>query len=173
MDMSTSVVSEGKLKINYLLKKRIDKNIIIDNLGKVSQNPKSFYENPKGAILPLGGISAYKGYGLSMAVDILSGALSEAGCSSKKKAQHGNSVTFITIKINSFTSIKNFRQKVADLITHVKSSRLQKGFKKILIPGEPEKINMKKNKKKGVDINFVTLKEIKNLLKKRNIRINI
>jgi len=173
MDMSTSASSEGKLKINYLLKKKINKNIIIDYFGQGTQNTKNFYENPKGAILPLGGIMGYKGFALSMAVDVLSGALSQAGCSGPQKAQHGNAVTFIVIKISSFSSIKNFRKRVKQLITHVKKSRLQKGFKKILIPGDLERTNRSTNLKKGVKINYITLKEIRNLLTKRNIKIKI
>ena len=173
MDMSTSVISEGKLKINYLFKKKIDKDIIIDHLGQSTQDTKTFYENPKGALLPLGGISAHKGFALSMAIDIVSGALSEAGCSGPQKAQHGNAVTFIAVKINSFTSIRAFRKRVSGLVSHVKKTRLKKGFKKILIPGDFEKINKKKNLTKGVYINYVTLNNIRKLLKKRKIKINI
>ena len=64
-----------------------------------------------------------------MAVDILSGALSKAGCSGTQKAQHGNAVTFIAIKISAFNSIKDFRKKVSRLVSHVKNSRLKKGYK--------------------------------------------
>ena len=117
---------------HYLTKKKVNKNLIIDYLGRATQDPKNFYENPKGSILPLGGISGHKGFALSMAIDIVSGALSEAGCSGPQKAQHGNAVTFIVIKISAFSSIKNFRKRVRRLISHVKKSRLQK-FKELFI----------------------------------------
>ena len=48
MDMSTCAVSEGKLNINYLIKKKVNKNIIIDHLGRSTQDSKTFYENPHG-----------------------------------------------------------------------------------------------------------------------------
>ena len=173
MDMSTSVISEGKIKIDYLLKKKISKNLIIDHFGKSTNDPKKFYENPKGSILPLGGISGYKGFALSLAVDILGGALSGAGCTGPQKAQHGNAVTFIAIKINAFTAIKDFRKKILNLITHVKNTRMQKGFKKILIPGDFERNNRSVNLKRGVKINTTTIHEIQELLKKKKIKINI
>ena len=173
MDMSTSSIPEGKLKINYFLRKKISKNIIIDYLGRDTQDTKNFYEDPKGAILPLGGISGHKGFALSMAVDILSGALSKAGCSGPQKAQHGNAVTFIAIKISAFNSIKDFRKKVSNLVSHVKNSRLKKGFKKILIPGDLERTNRLKNLKRGIEINYVTLSQIRELLKRRKIKIKI
>ena len=173
MDMSTSVISEGKLKIDYLLKKKTNKNFIIDYFGKATNEPKKFYENPKGSILSLGGISGHKGFALSLAIDILSGALSAAGCTGPQKAQHGNAVTFLVIKIGAFTSIKDFRKRVSNLISHVKNTRLQKGFRKILIPGDFERINRSKNLKRGVTINHVTLNEIKKLLLKKKIKFNI
>ena len=173
MDMSTSIISEGKLKISYLLKEKINKNLIIDYLGNSTSDPSKFYKDPKGSILPLGGIAGYKGFALSLAIDILAGALSEAGCTGPQKAQHGNAVTFIVIKIGAFTSIKEFRKRTSNLISHVKSTRLQKGFKKILIPGDFERINKSKNLKKGVEINSSTLNEIRKLLKKKDIKINI
>ena len=173
MDMSTSIISEGKMKIDYLLKKKINKNLIIDYLGKSTRDPKKFYENPKGSILPLGGISGYKGFALSMAVDILGGALSGAGCSGPQKAQHGNAVTFIVIKITAFASIRDFKKKISDLISHVKNTRMQKGFKKILIPGDFERNNKSLNLKRGVEINQVTLNEIRKLLKKKKIKVHI
>ena len=124
--MSTCATSEGKLNISYLIKKKINKNLIIDYFGKATQDSKKFYEDPKGSILPLGGIAGHKGFALSMAVDIMSGALSTAGCTGPQKPRHGNAVTFIVIKISSFTTIKDFRKKISTLFTHVKKTRLQK-----------------------------------------------
>lgn len=173
MDMSTSIISEGKLKISYLLKEKINKNFIIDYLGRSTNDPSKFYEDPKGSILPLGGISGHKGFALSLAIDILAGALSEAGCTGPQKAQHGNAVTFIAIKIGAFTSIKEFRKRTLNLIYHVKNTRLQKGFKKILIPGDFERINKSKNLKKGIEINSSTLNEIRALLRKKDIKVDI
>ena len=100
--------------------------------------------------MPLGGLAGHKGYALALAVDVLGGALSKAGCSSKKKKnQHGNAVTFIAIKIQPFTSIKAFKNNLNDLYKHVKSSRLQK-VKKIMVPGEFERESRKIFIKKGI-----------------------
>jgi|TARA_B100001093_G_scaffold146364_1_gene139118 hydroxycarboxylate dehydrogenase B len=173
LDMSTSSVAEGKLKIDYILKRKTRRGYIIDNFGRDTQDTKKFYENPKGSLLPLGGISAFKGFGLAMGIDILSGALSEAGCSSSKYKKHGNSVTFIVIKISAFTKISKFKKNVYDLIKHVKKSKLQKGFKKILVPGEFETNNKIINIKKGVKIDKVTYKELKKIISHKDIKVKI
>ena len=173
MDLSTSSTAEGKVKINYNLKKKMEKGFIIDSYGKSTHNPKDLYLDPKGAILPLGGLAGHKGFALSLAVDVLGGALSTAGCTSTKKNQHGNAVTFIVIKISAFSSIRLFKENLKNLYKHVKSSRLQKGFKKILIPGEFEKENRKILGKKGILIDNITIKSLNSYLKKKDIRITL
>ena len=173
LDMSTCMVAEGKLKIDYLLGKKTSKNFIQDYYGKITTQTKKFYENPKGSILPLGGISGYKGYGLAMAVDILSGALSEAGCSGPRAKQHGNAITFLAININSFTSIDKFRREVKKLITHVKSSRKKYPNKEILIPGEFEKKNRLKNLKNGIKLDRVTYQFISKTKDQLGIKVKL
>ena len=162
MDMSSCSISEGKVKLNYIDNTRMKLGYLINNLGKPTINPKDFYEKPKGAILPLGGVSAHKGFALSMAIDILAGGLSRAGCTADKNKRHGNALTLIVIKINSFSTLKEFKKNVNYLCKHVKKSRLAKGFKKILIPGEFETNLEKKYKKNGLPIN----KKIFNQLQK-------
>ena len=171
MDMSTSSIAEGKIKINYFLKKKMSFGFLQDFFGKNIKEPKKLYHDPKASILPLGGLAGHKGFALALAVDIISGALSEAGCTSSKKNQHGNAVTFIAINIKSFTSIRLFKDNLRNLYKHVKSSRLQKGFKKILIPGEFEKENRKVLVKKGVLIDTVTISKINFLLKQKKVNL--
>ena len=164
LDMSSCSVSEGKLKINYQINKKTIKGYIQDYSGQITTDTKKFYHEPKGSILPLGGVSGFKGFGLAFAIDILSGALSQAGCSGKKNSQHGNSVTFICLKTSVFTKLEDFRKNVKTLTDHVKNSRKKKGFKTILIPGEKENIERKKNKYKGVKIDIATFKKLVKLL---------
>lgn len=173
MDMSTSSIAEGKVKINYYLKKKLNFGYLQDFIGKKINDPKKLYNHPKASILPLGGLAGHKGFALALAVDIISGALSEAGCTSNKKNQHGNAVTFIAINIKLFTEIRLFKNNLRNLYKHVKSSRLQKGFKKILIPGEFEKQNKKVLLKKGVLIDKVTISKINILLKEKKINLHL
>ena len=138
----------------------------------MTQNPKDLYFEPKASILPLGGLAGHKGYALALAVDILGGALSKAGCSSNKKNQHGNAITFIAIKIQPFSSIKIFKKNLNDLYRHVKSSRLQKGFKKILVPGEFERDSRKIFNKKGVLLDKITINKLNQLFKKQKLDLS-
>ena len=77
----------------------------------------------------MGGVSGFKGFGLAFAIDIISGALSQAGCSGKKNSQHGNATTFICLKTSAFSKLSDFRKNVKILTDHVKSSRTKKDRK--------------------------------------------
>lgn len=67
-DISTSSVAEGKLKVAFNKGVPVPEGCIIDSKGQPTCDPKVFYADPPGAILPFGG---YKGYGLGIVTEIL------------------------------------------------------------------------------------------------------
>lgn len=156
LDMCTSVVAEGKLKVKLNRGEKLPEEWAIDAEGNPADDPSQFYDSPRGAILPLGGVSAHKGFALSMAIDALSGALSGAQCSNPQAKRHGNACLFIVIRIEVFTPLVEFTEKVGSLIKHVKSAKLADGVDEILIPGEPEAHNTKRCMEEGISIDTTT-----------------
>lgn len=170
-DFATSSLAEGKLKISYHKNKKITGRHIIDYLGNISNDPKTFYTFPYGSLLNFGGDSSHKGYCLSLAIDILAGALSGAGCSSPKYNRHGNALTLVNLKIDKIIDYKYFCKEVLSLKKHVISSKLQKNTKKIYFPGEIEELNFNNNKKRGtIVLDKKTISDLKTLFSKSNIR---
>ena len=80
VDMTTSVVAEGKIRVAINAGTEVPEGWLIDNQGNPTTDPRTFKADPPGAILPMGGVVAYKGYGLSFVVELLGGALSGQGC---------------------------------------------------------------------------------------------
>ena len=173
LDMSSCAISEGKLKLYYNRKQYVDDQYIIDNQGHSTKDTKNFYENPKGSILPLGGISSHKGFGLALAIDLLSGGLSGGGCSNSKYSHHGNAAFFLVIKVDPFINKNEFINNFIDLREHIKDSRLADGFDKIYLPGEIERENKIKNKINGIDIDDVTIEHLRKLAEEKGIRFLI
>ena len=136
LDMSTSVVASGKVRIKKNRGESVPEGWIIDAEGNPTTNVDDFYGPPPGALLPLGGIASHKGFGLSLIVDILSGALGEAGCSREGASRIGNGFFVITIKVDSFTDFSTFSQEVDRFIKYVKSAQKSSGVEEIYIPGE-------------------------------------
>ena len=85
LDISMSVMAEGKVRVKRNRGEKLQEGAIIDAEGNPSTEPKDLYGPPQGAILPFGGIVGYKGYGLGFVVDVLAGALSGAGCSRARR----------------------------------------------------------------------------------------
>jgi len=159
-DITTSVVAEGKIRVKRNQGEQLPLGWIIDADGNPSQNSKDFYEKPYGALLPLGGDVAHKGFALSMIVDILAGALSGAGCSGDTAPRFGNSVFILAIKVENFVPKSVFHQQVQNLIKWVKSARHATGFNEILVPGEPEKRVKAQREKDGIPIDNETWQQI-------------
>lgn len=156
IDMTTSVVAEGKIRVAINAGKEVPEGWIIDSQGNPTTHPRAFKADPPGAILPMGGVVAYKGYGLSFVVELLGGALSGQGCAAGETKMVSNGVLFTVYNIEHFTELETFYKEIEDLIVHVKSSRVAPGFSEILSPGEPEFLTAERKSTDGITIDETT-----------------
>ena len=160
VDMTSSVVAEGKIRVKRNRGEKIPEGWVIDAEGNTTDDPNVFYGPPRGAILPFGGIAAHKGYALAVVVDILSGALGGGGCSREGAPSGGNGVFLMAIDIKAFTGPDGFREHVDGLVDYLKSSRLMPGFNEVLLPGEMEHRMRTKGEEEGVFVDDETWRQI-------------
>ena len=156
VDMTTSVVAEGKVRVAINQGVQVPDGWLIDGQGNPTTEPNDFRAEPPGAILPMGGVVAYKGYGLSFVVELLGGTLSGQGCAAGERVMVSNGVLFTVYNIEHFTDLNTYYDEVEALIQHVKSSRLASGFKEILVPGEPEFRSAQRREVEGIGIDETT-----------------
>jgi uncharacterized oxidoreductase len=166
LDMGTSIVPEGKIRHYFQKGETVPDGWLIDHAGKPTNDPGVLYAEPPGAILPLGGSSGHKGYGLAFFVDILAGILSGAGCCGTETPQtsSGGGILMLAIKIGSFGPTSQFQQHVSTLVDHVKSSAPVPGFKEVLVPGEFEFQKTQRRSRDGVDVADSVWKDLNALL---------
>ena len=88
LDMATTTVAAGKVKVYKLNHKPVPSGWVVDGDGRpVTDEATAFqhvFERPDGGITPLGGsrdLGGHKGYGLAVMVHILGGALAGASFS--------------------------------------------------------------------------------------------
>lgn len=160
LDMTSSIVAEGKLKVKLNRGDVLPDGWAIDHEGRPASDPRQFYDEPKGAILPLGGSVGYKGFALSLAIDALSGALSGAQCSNPKAKRHGNACLFLAMRIEVFLPLAEFEERVGELISHVKASRPAVGSKGVQVPGEPEHCQRRARLADGILLEEETWKQL-------------
>jgi LDH2 family malate/lactate/ureidoglycolate dehydrogenase len=90
----------------------------------------------------------YKGYGLAMIIDAITGGLG-SGCS-LDNISYGH--LFTAIDPAGFTPLKDFKARIDSLIRHVKASPKRPGVNEIFVPGEIELKTMEKRSKEGIPI---------------------
>jgi LDH2 family malate/lactate/ureidoglycolate dehydrogenase len=102
-------------------------------------------------MLPLGqeGLG-YKGYALAMVLSVLSGPL--IGAYDFESHRPMSSAFLGAIDIAAFTPIDEFKRSMDDMVADIKSSKLAKGFKEILIPGEGARAREEQALKSGVPL---------------------
>ena len=137
LDMTTSAMSGGDMRWYRNRGLPLPPGNTIDHAGEPTRDVEAYYGPPAGAILPLGfPDSGHKGYGLSIVVDILSGALSRAGCSQEYSPETGNALFIGVLDVASFLPLEGFRRHADALIDWIKSSAPADGFDEVVLPGE-------------------------------------
>jgi uncharacterized oxidoreductase len=94
-------------------------------------------------------------------VDVLSGALSGAGCSFSSTCRLGNAMFFTVVDIEKFVTREEFLEQVGILERHVKSAPLAPGFSEILLPGEPELREEERRMRDGIVIDEETWRQFR------------
>lgn len=160
VDMTTSVTAEGKIRVAENRGQELPDGWIIDHQGQPSNDPRDFTGDSPGAILPLGGSVAYKGYCLSFVVELLGGALSGEGCAAGETIMNSNGVMLNVYHIEHFTDRETYFDEVESLIRHVRTSRIDPKIGEILLPGEPELRAARERSENGIPIDDETWSRI-------------
>jgi uncharacterized oxidoreductase len=157
VDISTSAIAEGKLKVAFNKGALVPDGCIIDSRGRPTNDPKVFYADPPGAILPFGG---HKGYALGMVCEVLAGALTGGGCSDPKVKCVANGMLSIVMDPGLFRPDDGFAAEVSRFIDFVRSSTPATPGGEILMPGEPEARTKAKRLRDGIELDETTWGQI-------------
>jgi LDH2 family malate/lactate/ureidoglycolate dehydrogenase len=158
LDMATSIVPFGKVKVYKKSGKLMPKGWAINERGELTRDPSEVIEG--GSLLPLGGpaqLSGYKGYGLSLLVDLLSGVLSGAAFGETVgKVTAANTANvghfFAAIKLEDFRPIDQFKADMDAYIQALKQTPKLPGQDRVYIPGEKEYEHAENAMKNGVPL---------------------
>jgi hydroxycarboxylate dehydrogenase B len=156
-DFASSVWAEGKLRVKFNRGETVPPGIMLNGLGEPSTDPKQFYGNPPGSLLTAG---AHKGYGLSLAIEILGGILSGTGAASAEKGKFANGTLIIALDLARFLPPAAFHAQVAALFDWVRTAAPAAGASEILIPGEPEARSEQSRRAGGIVVEDETWRQI-------------
>jgi LDH2 family malate/lactate/ureidoglycolate dehydrogenase len=155
LDMATGAVAWGKIFVAQQEKKKIPTSWALDKDGVPTDDPNAAAH--QGLIQPFGG---YKGYGLSLLIDILTGVLSGGGFSTHvrtlyKEIQTPSQVahTCAALHIKSFMPLREFGQRMEAMVQLMQSCPRAPGIERIFVPGEIEHETEQRRRTEGIPIN--------------------
>lgn len=140
LDMATTIAARGKIRLAAKNGEKIPFDWAIGPDGQPTDDPNVAL---KGSLLPIGG---YKGYGLSMFVDIFAGLLTgshyagEVKNLSKMDEDSGNGHLFVVIDLDKFMTPEEKKERIIHFHAAVKACG-EEG--KVFMPGEIEYCKMR------------------------------
>ena len=150
-DMSTAMISEGKIRALMFQGKTVPEGFIQDAAGNQVTDPKAFYGPPKGTILPLGSPHhGYKGFGLSLMAEILAGIM--GGNSTAKDQPYINGLCLMALNPEAFAGIDVFKDLMGELSKYMKGTPPAPGFTEIVMPGELDFRMYEKRSQEGIPV---------------------
>jgi uncharacterized oxidoreductase len=152
VDITTSTVAEGKVRVLRNKGLPMPEGWAIHPDGSPLTDPVHMYGPPHGSLLPFGGMAGHKGFALSMMVELLSGALSGAGCTGPGQLQPGNALFILAVDPAAMGTIEAFEAEAAGLVEWVKDSPPVPGGAGVMAPGEPEFREEERRRAEGIPL---------------------
>ncbi len=155
MDMTTSMVAEGKLMVALNRDEPVPEGWIIDQQGRPTTDPKAFYAG--GALLTVGG---HKGSGLSIVTDLLAGAISTGKSSDPADEVLRNNMLSIYIAPAVYDAEGSVAAEVARFLAWVKASPPLQTGAPVLLPGEIERRTRAERTAQGIPVDEKTWSDL-------------
>ena len=159
LDIGNSIAAYGKVHLAAMAGKEIPSNWALDKDGNPTTDPNKVLESK--LFMPFG---EYKGYGITVMMDILSGVLTGSAFANDVTgidgAVPGTGHMFGAIDIKRFRDLDGFYKDLSELCHRIKSCKKQPGVKEVYLPGEIEYNVSKERLANGIPLNVGVIKDI-------------
>jgi LDH2 family malate/lactate/ureidoglycolate dehydrogenase len=175
LDMSTTVVTRGKIEVYERSEKELPPGWAVDRAGRPAREPAplldDMFHRVGGGILPLGGMGegfgGHKGYGLAVMVDILCSvlcgapfgpALSDTATSSARVSHF-----FGAIRIDRFREPAGFRRDMDRMLRDLRNTPLAEGAERVYFAGRKEMEMEQACARRGVPLAVKTWRQLQEI----------
>lgn len=160
LDMATSTVALGKVRVAHNRGEKIPAGWVIDEDGVSTTDPEPIWARREGALTAFGN---HKGSGLGLFVELLAGAL--AG---KETVARGSNIprgvfnNMLSIVINpaGFDKTEEIESRAMEFYQSIKAGKPASGVQEVLMPGEPEEQRQITRLKNGIEIDDTTIGQL-------------
>ncbi|MYD44222.1 MAG: malate/lactate/ureidoglycolate dehydrogenase [Gammaproteobacteria bacterium] len=160
LDMATSFIAFGKVKVAYNAGKTIRNGALVDHEGVPTNDPNVMFTRPGGSVQPFG---LYKGYGLALMCELLGGALVGEWTMQPAHERTGtviNNMLMLVLNPEAFGGTERFQQEIDGMVDYLYATKPAKGVDKVRIPGEPERETFADRSVNGVPVDERSWQEL-------------
>lgn len=183
-DFATTTASNGKLEILQRKNASAPLGWVQDKDGNATTDANALKQN--GAMLPLGGDrehGSHKGYALGSIVDIFSAVLSGGSygpwappfpayiAMPDNMPGKGLGHFFGAMRVDAFRPADEFKQHMDNWISRFRNAKPAEGYKKILIPGDPEREMEAERLRHGIPVVATVVKDLETLADRFHIKL--
>jgi uncharacterized oxidoreductase len=168
VDFATSRWAVGKVRVAMKTGTSVPPGTLLDANGQPTDDPAALFTHPPGALLTFGD---HKGWGLSLACEVLAGALTGGKTQSGPRTRPAvvNSMFSVLVSADAIGTAGRFAAQVDAVVQWVQSeTRASKPA--VYLPGEPELETRVRRLRDGVPIDPATWQEIQAAAELANIR---
>lgn len=155
VDLTTSMVAEGKLMVAVNKGEPVPEGWIVDRHGSPTTDPQAFYDG--GALLTVGG---HKGSALSIVTDLLAGAVSTGRSSDPADTVLRNNMLSIYIAPRVYSPDGSVFAEARRFVDWVKASPPAAAGGEVLAPGDVERRTREERMQTGIPIDDQTWSDL-------------
>ncbi|CAO3409209.1 malate/lactate/ureidoglycolate dehydrogenase [Azospirillum largimobile] len=168
LDFATSAVAVGKCRVAMGKGQEMAPGLLLDQQGDPTRDPGVMFQEPSGALLPLGG---HKGFGLSLMCDVLAGALASAMPGTPNHQDSGRVMNnmFAIVFDPARGGNAQWAADLDDLVSYIRDTPTAAGADSIQMPGEPESRTRRQRLADGIPLDGATLAMLDSLGRERGL----
>jgi uncharacterized oxidoreductase len=173
LDFATSGIAMGKTRVAYNKGVPVAPGRLIDHRGKPTTDPAVMWEDPRGALLPLG---EHKGWGLAFVAELLGGVLAGGPTSGDAPGQPRglvNGMFSIVLEPGRLVDVAQFDDAVVRLVEYVKASPAADPQSPVMVPGEPERRMKATRAGTGIPIDAATWSQLAGCAHARGVSVPV
>jgi LDH2 family malate/lactate/ureidoglycolate dehydrogenase len=166
LDMALTMSGKGMMKWYQRIGRLMPDNWALTPAGERTTDPASAMEGP---LLPIG---EYKGYGLSLITDVLTGVMTGSLFGrSVFQVDEDFDVGHLMLAINPemFLPRAEFQQRLEALIREVKEAPPIDAERPVMLPGEAEHQRMARRRQEGIPVSQETVAGLRDLAQQLNV----
>ena len=151
LDYATSAVAYGKARVALDAGQKMADGLLLDAQGRPTDDPAVMFQDPIGALLPLGG---HKGFALAVMCELLGGALSGGKVQdhAPKPNPMINNMLSLVFAPDKLCGRDEFARQVERLAAWLRASPPAPASAGIHLPGEPERIAARERERLGIPL---------------------